>query len=238
MLRAEVAKAMPANLGETEHFDEAAAKMKGGLKGNVAAQKEQSTQDISGAAKASPAPAGDAKVETPLPNEGAIASPLVPGAQAMPAPKSDADVSLQDSKQNIDQQLKDGEVTTPQLQKANDPRFSSVLASKDEVVKNADSGPAKYRAAEGATLSSAAAGANGASRVGAAAMLGVHSGSSAKVLTRQQQQKARDEARRKEVVAQIDRFTKRPKGASKRSSTISIRRSTASSTAASRTWSR
>src|SRR5713226_6039292 len=35
LLRAEIDKAMPKTLGETEHFDEKAQQMKGGLKGNV-----------------------------------------------------------------------------------------------------------------------------------------------------------------------------------------------------------
>ncbi|HEY6136561.1 MAG TPA: hypothetical protein VI670_02230, partial [Thermoanaerobaculia bacterium] len=50
----------------------------------------------------------------------------------------------------------------------------------------------------------AAAGATSAAHLGAAAMLGVHHRSAAKVLTRQQQQKARDEAKRKEVVDKIE----------------------------------
>jgi hypothetical protein len=205
-LRAEVAKAMPKELGETEpeKFNEAADQMKGGLKGNVAQQKQASTQDVSGTAKQPPTPTGEAKVETPLPKEGAPPSPEVPGANAMPAPKSDADISLQDSKQNVDAQMTEAEVTPSQMKKANDPRFSAVLTSKDEVAKNADAGPAKYRAAEGPTLRTAAASATSSSRVGAARMLGVHHGSGAKVLTRQQQQKQRDEAKRKEVVDKIE----------------------------------
>jgi hypothetical protein len=206
MLRAEIDKAMPKTLGDTEKFMKggSAEGMKSGLKGNVSQQKEQSTKDVSGAAKQTPAPAGEAKQETPLPKEGAAPPPNVNAPEAMPAPKTDAEVSLQDSKQETDAQMKEAEVTTPQLQKANDPRFSAVVDAKQKVAQNADAGPAKYRGAESATLTSAAAGASTAARVGAAAMLGVRAGSNTRVLTRQQQQKAADEAKRKAVVDKIE----------------------------------
>ncbi|MBV8519256.1 MAG: hypothetical protein JO197_17815 [Acidobacteria bacterium] len=204
ILRAEIAKAMPKNLGETENFDQTAQQMKGGLKGNVSQQKDKSTQDVSGASKAAPAPSGDAKAEKPLPPEGAPPAPNVNSAEGMPAPKSDADVSLQDSKQDTDAQLKDAEVTPTQLKKANDPRFSAVLDAKTQVAQNADSGPGKYRAAEKATLTATVSGATSATRAGAAAMVGVKAGGNAKVLTRQQQQKAKDEAKRKEVTDKIE----------------------------------
>jgi hypothetical protein len=204
ILRAEIAKAMPKNLGETENFDSTAQQMKGGLKGNVSQQKDKSTQDVSGASKAAPSPSGDAKSEKPLPPEGAPPAPNVNSAEGMPAPKSDADVSLQDSKQDVDAQMKDAEVTPTQLQKANDPRFSAVLDAKTQVAQSADTGPGKYRAAEKGTLTATTAAAAGATRAGAAAMVGVKSGGNAKVLTRQQQQKAKDEAKRKEVTDKIE----------------------------------
>ena len=65
----------------------------------------------------------------------------------MPAPKADADVSLQDSKQDTEQQMKEADVTETQLKKANDPRFSSVLTAKDTVAKQADAGPASISCA-------------------------------------------------------------------------------------------
>ena len=204
ILRAEIEKVMPKTLGATENFDQTAQQMKGGLKGNVSDQKEKSTKDVSGASKETPGPAGEAKAGQDLPKEGTPPAPNVNAAEGMPAPKSDADVSLQDSKQSTDAQLKEAEVTTPQLQKANDPRFSAVVTAKTQVAQNADAGPSKYRAAEKSALTSAATGAAGDARKGAAAMMGVRGGSAAKVLTRQQKQKADDEAKRKAVVDRIE----------------------------------
>lgn len=204
MLRAEIAQAMPKTLGDTENFDAAADGMKSGLKGNVSQQKEKSTKDVAGASKQAPSPAGEAKVAQPMPPEGAPVPPKVNAPEGMPAPKSDADISLQDSKVDTDQQMKEAEVTPTQLQKANDPRFSAVIDAKQQVAQNADAGPGKYRAAERTTLASAAAQASAKTRVGAAAMVGVRRGGNAKVLTKQQEQKAKDEAARARVTAGIE----------------------------------
>jgi hypothetical protein len=204
ILRAEIAKAMPKTLGATDNFDQTAQQMKGGLKGNVSQQKENSTKDVSGASKQTPAPAGEAKAGGAVPAEPAPGAPPVNAPEGMPTPKSDADVSLQDSKQDTDAQMKEAEVTPDQLKKANDPRFSAVLDAKTQVARQADAAPAQYRGKEKATLSTAGATAQAESRKGAAAMIGVRSGSNVRVLTRQQQQKAADEKKRLDVVAQIE----------------------------------
>jgi hypothetical protein len=204
ILRAEIAKAMPKTLGATDNFDQTAQQMKGGLKGNVSQQKENSTKDVSGASKQAPAPAGEAKAGGAVPAEPAPGAPPVNAPEGMPAPKNDADVSLQDSKQDTDAQMKEAEVTPDQLKKANDPRFSAVLDAKTQVARQADAAPAQYRGKEKATLSTAGATAQAESRKGAAAMIGVRGGSNVRVLTRQQQQKAADEKKRLEVVAQIE----------------------------------
>jgi len=204
MLRAEIAKAMPKTLGDTENFDSAADGMKSGLKGNVSQQKEKSTQDVAGASKQAPSPAGEAKPVQPLAKEGAPPSPSVNAPEAMPAPKSDADISLQDSKQDTTQQMKEAEVTPTQLQKANDPRFSAVLVAKQQVAQNADAGPGRYRAAEKATLASVSSQATAKARAGAAAMVGVRNGGNTRVLSKQQEQKAKDEAARDKVAKGIE----------------------------------
>jgi hypothetical protein len=212
ILRAEIEKVMPKTLGATDNFDSTAQQMKGGLKGNVADQKDKSTQDVSGASKATPGPAGEAKAGGNVPPEAAGSAPNVAASEGMPSPKSESDVSLQDSKQDVDAQMKEAEVTPQQLQKANDPRFSAVLDAKGKVAQNADTGPGKYRAQEKATLSSTAAKASSSAKAGAAAMLGVRTGGNAKVLTRQQQQKADDEKKRKDVVDKIESIYTATKG--------------------------
>jgi hypothetical protein len=208
LLRAEIAKAMPQTLGETEKFMQGGSseQLKGSLKGNVSQQKQEATGDTASASKAAPTPAGEAKAGGAVPGEPAPGAPPINAPEGMPAPKSDADVSLQDSKQDTDAQMKEAEVTPQQLQKANDPRFSAVLEAKTQVARQADTAPAQFRGEERATISKAAAGAQADTRRGAAAMIGVRGGSNVRVLTRQQQQKAADEAARAKVVADIEQI--------------------------------
>jgi hypothetical protein len=214
ILRAEIAKAMPKTLGDTEKFMKggSAEAMKGSLKGNVEQQKDQATGHVKSAAQQSPNEAGIAgKRVTPIPGETTPPTPNVNGGEAMPGPKPDSEVSLQSSKQETDQQLKQADVTPTQLQKANDPRFSAVLTTKDQVGKQADRAPAQYRASERTTLGQAAAKALADSKSGAAAMMRVKSGSKNAVLARQQAAKAKDEAERLAVAAHIEGIYNRTK---------------------------
>jgi hypothetical protein len=196
LLQAEIAKAMPKTLGDTEKFMKGGAseQMKSSLKGNVAEQKQEATGGLKSASGQQPSEAGmPGKPVTPIPPEPAAAAPGANGAAAMPAPRPDAEVSLRDSKTEVQGELQKNKLTDERLQKANDPRFSAVLGAKDAVAKQADAGPAKYRAKEAGSLAQAAGKAMETARKGVAALLGVKGGSKAKVLSRQEQQKAKEE---------------------------------------------
>lgn len=216
LLRAEIEKAMPKTLDDTTKFMKGgdAAALKGGLKGNVAQQKQEAAGDTAQSAKQQPSTAGvPGKESQAIPDEAAPPRPDVPAGDAMPAPKSDADVSVQDSKQDTEAAMADAEVTEEQCRKANDSRFSAVLESKGQVAKQADEAPGKYRAAEKGVLANAAAGARGAARAGAAAMMGVKGRSKSNVLTRQQAAKQKDEAERKKVADTVEAIYTKTKAA-------------------------
>ncbi|MDX6269210.1 MAG: hypothetical protein QOD28_433 [Acidobacteriota bacterium] len=207
LLRAEIQKAMPKTLDDTSKFMKGgqAGALKGGLKGNVSQQKQAATGDTAQTSKQPPSQAGiPGKQEQPIPDEAAPPNPDVPAGEAMPTPRPEADVSVQDSKQDTEAAMADAEVTDTQLKKANDPRFSAVLTSKEEVGKQADTAPGQYRTKEKGTLATAIAAAKGASKSGAAAMLGVKGKAKSNVLTRQQVAKAKDEAERKKVADTIE----------------------------------
>ena len=149
VLQAEIAKAMPKTLSDTEKFMKGGSseELKGSLKGNVSKQKDEAAGGVKGASKEAPKEAGTATRRSPSPASPPLANPAVNGAEAMPVPKSDADVSLQDSKQDTEQQMKAcGRHRDATARRPNDPRFSAVLTSKDQVAKQADAGPAQYRA--------------------------------------------------------------------------------------------
>jgi hypothetical protein len=207
LLRAEIQKAMPKTLDDTSKFMKGgdAGALKSGLKGNVSQQKQQATGDTAQASKQPPSQSGiPSKQAEAIPGEPSPPNPDVPAGEAMPLPKAEADVSVQDSKQDTEAAMADAEVTDTQLKKANDPRFSAVLSSKDAVGKQADAAPAQYRAQEKGTLATAIAQAKGVSKSGAAAMLGVKGKAKTNVLTRQQAAKAKDEAERKKVADTIE----------------------------------
>ena len=213
VLRAEIQKVMPKTLGDTEDFMKGGSseQLKGSLEGNVSQQKQEAEGGVKSASKEPPKETGEAKVEKPIVPEGAPAAPNINAPEGMPAPKSDADVSLQDSKQDTDGQMKEADITPTQLQKANDPRFSAVLTAKDAVGKQADSAPAAYRATEKGVLAVAASAAQGQAHKGAAAMVGVRGHSNSAVLSKQALAKQKEELERKKVTDHIEEIYSRTK---------------------------
>ncbi len=207
LLRAEIEKAMPKTLADTENFMKGgdASAMKGSLKGNVSQQKQEATGDTATKTKQTPDEGGvAAKQVTPIPGEPAPPAPNVDGGEAMPQPKPDAEVSLQDSKQDTDAAMADAEVTQPQMQKANDPRFSAVLSAKDQVGKQADAAPKQFRAGEKGAITTAITQSKASAKVGAALMLGAKSKSKAGVSSKQADAKKKDEQERQQVTDRIE----------------------------------
>lgn len=218
LLRAEIEKIMPQNLDESDKFMDGGEKdqMKSAVSGNVGEQRDAAAGPLKATAQQPPDPSTvPARQAEPMPGEPPVPPPAVNTAEAMPAPKPATEVSKpgEDAKKAADKQMKDAELTPEQLQKANDPRFSAVVAKKNTVVMTAATGPAKYQASERKVLGAAAAGATAAGKVGLAAFAAVRKGTNAAVLTRQQAAKLKDEARRKEVVANIEKLFGKTKAA-------------------------
>jgi hypothetical protein len=214
LLRAEIDKAMPKTLGDTEKFMEGGAQgqMKGAASGGVSQQKEAATGPADKAVKKPPdAGAVPEQPRTPLPAEPAAGPPPIAGGQAMPPPAKPQEVSLQETKKDTDQALKEEKVKPESLPKANDPRFSAVATAKGKVAAQADKAPGAFRAKEAGVLGKASAQAAGAARTGALLMAGRKGAGNAKVLSRQQQQAAKEEAERVKVAANVERIYARTK---------------------------
>jgi hypothetical protein len=214
LLRTEIQNAMPKTLGDTDNFmkGDTPGAMKSSLKGTVGQEKDKAAGAIKGASDAKPSESGvPTKEVTPIPGEPAPAAPSVDGAQGMPLPKTNDDVSLQYSKQDTNDEMKEAHVTPLQLQKANDPRFSAVLTAKDAVAKQADAGPAQYRAGEKGVLASAASKAQAQGKAGAMAMVGIRGKSNSAVLSKQSAAKAKEELERKQVTDHIEEIFTRTK---------------------------
>lgn len=206
-LRAQLEQVMPQTLGQTENFlnAEQSGSLKSSLSSNVAQQQERATGPLDQATKKPPDPgAVPATQSTPLPKEAAAAAPKVDGAAAMPAPLPAADISLQQSKQDATQQLDSNKIKPATLQHANDPRFSAVASAKAQVNAHADSAPSKYRSREAQVLGAAGAQADANAAQSSKLLIGSRGRGQAKVLTRQQQHAAKEEAERKKVADTIE----------------------------------
>ncbi|MBH2042039.1 MAG: hypothetical protein I8H87_00575 [Comamonadaceae bacterium] len=206
-LRAEIDKAMPKTLGDTEKFMDggAAGAMKGSLEGGVAQQKNSATGPVDAATKKPPnAAAVPAQPSAALPAEPAPQAPPVDGACAMPSPATPTDISLEASKKDTSQALADEKIKPQSLQKANDPRFSAVAGAQAKVAAQADKAPAGFRGKEAAVLADARAKAGATSKRGTLLLAGSRGAGNARVMTRQQQQAAKEEAERKQVATHIE----------------------------------
>ena len=197
LLQAEIAKAMPKTLGDTEKFAKGGSseQMKGSLKGNVAQQKQEATGDLKKTSNEAPSESGvTTKEVTAIAPEPVTAAPQLDAAGAMPAPKPDAEVSLQASKSEVADETRKNKIDD--LNKKTwqtDSRYSTMLTAKDSVAKQADTAPAQYRAKEVGTLAQTAARAVDVTKKGAATLLSVKGGNKAKILSRQEQQKVKEE---------------------------------------------
>ncbi|WP_028310504.1 phage tail protein [Derxia gummosa] len=207
LLRAEIDKAMPKTLGDTEKFMNggAADGMKGALDHNVDAQKETAAGPVETAARKPPNEGAiPAQPSAALPAEPRPAAPTVDGGSAMPPPVTPAEASLQQSKQDTAQALADEKIKPESLARANDPRFSALAGAQGAVASQADKAPAAFRAKETGVLAAARAQAGATGQRGALLLAGTRGAGNAKVLSRQQQQAAKEEAERKKVAADIE----------------------------------
>ena len=207
VLRAEIEKVMPATVEDADNFMEggAEAQMKGAVGDNVKGQKETASTDLEAASESPPDTAAVPEKETaPIPPESPTAVPSVNGSKAMPAPMPDEDVSQKQTKLDADEQLKKNKLTETRLQKANDPRFSKVLETKENVSKVADASPGKFRARENAVLVKSGSQAKAAAGSGMTALVSIKGKSTSAVSSRQTEQKKQDELRRKKVADDIE----------------------------------
>lgn len=215
MLRAEIQKVMPEKVEGAADYMKGndRQQLKGAMTGNINQQKDQASAGLRGASKQDPDPTRiQGKPVTPLPAQTPPPTPPAVGAaDGMPAPKPEADVSLEQGKQEADQKLADAKVTPGQLQEANDPRFTAVLDARGAVYNQADEGPRKYRADEQKNLSQAAAQAVAGERQGLGALRAAKGRSLTGVRAHQLTAQERDEARRKKVTDHIEEIYTRTK---------------------------
>ncbi|HEV8561817.1 MAG TPA: hypothetical protein VGR06_36305 [Actinophytocola sp.] len=208
-VNAAIAAQAPANLDEADKFGGSgkAAAVKGQVQGQVGAGKKASAGAIESATKAPPdtAQAKDKPV-TPLRPDQPPPAPATPDpGKAVPdaAPASATDFSA--GPKQVNDQMAQADVTEQQLAKSNEPEFTGALTAKKKGEQHAATAPGVVRAAERQTLTGARA---QAAQAGTAAMTALATNrrqAGAKVTAGKQGAKGRDEARRAQVTARLQK---------------------------------
>ncbi|MCC6627515.1 MAG: hypothetical protein IT340_08955, partial [Chloroflexi bacterium] len=214
-VRKAIEAAAPKNLDEADKYKSSgkAAQVKGQVVGQVKSGKETAEKDIKQTTQAAPEPGGaQPKPVTPLKPAAAGPAPAAVGAAtAMPAPKPADEVSLKPEQCATDSQMKEAGVTEQQLAKSNEPQFNDALAAKKQADAHTAAAPPAHRADEKGTLDQAKADATGAAGVAMGSMRAGKLGALAQVATQQGATKAKDEADRAKVAADLEAIYGRAK---------------------------
>jgi hypothetical protein len=191
--------------------------LKGDLGGEVASKKQEAQGGLQQKAAAAPDPAGiDPKPVEPLAAPDAGAPPGDLGAAAAaPKPLSEAEVSgpMAEGSQQLDQQLREADVTEEQLAAANEPGFSAALEAKKESQAHSQQAPQAYRQEETAALAQAQEQAVAGAQEQAQAMHADREQAVTGVASAQDTTMSADQQARAEVAAHIQGIYERTKQA-------------------------
>ncbi|RDC62670.1 eCIS core domain-containing protein [Adhaeribacter pallidiroseus] len=207
-LREKIAALQLNTLKDAENFkaNNGAAAVKGDVSSQVNSEKEKAAGSIEGKVKEAPAPGSVPGKEVgpePAPAPG-VAAPTINGAQAAPKPVPATDVSLQKESQSLDKQMADAKVTEKQLSKSNEPSFTGALADKKTAQKDALERPQQFRKDEKGIIVNAQVTAAAVSKTQLNGLVGTQKQKMGGVLSKQQEAKAKDEADRAKVAADIE----------------------------------
>jgi hypothetical protein len=204
-----VARQAPKNLDEADQFADSgkADQVKGEVQGQVGAGKEASAAPIADTTAAPPDTS--AAVEKPVVPMTPDQPPRVPAApdpaQAVPdkAPPSATDFSA--GPRQLDQQMRDAQVTDDQLARSNEPTFTGALKDKQVAAQHSAAAPPVLRAHESQTLDGTKDGARQVGKEAMASMTGVRHRAGQRVDAGKVAAKGSDEAKRAVVTATLQK---------------------------------
>ena len=215
-LTAKINAIAPGTLEEIDQFKSSgkAATVKGAVSSQVSAGKDAAQGPIKDTAGEAPdAGAASPKEVTPLPpTDPGPAPPDVGATAAAPKPKTEAEVSLAEESQALDEQMASARVTDEQLEKSNEPDFTGALDQKREAQQSAEEMPARYRAEEEPLLAGAQGQAAGLAGSETAAMHGTRAGKFGDVTAGQEGAKSKDTIEREKFRAKVQAIYDRTKG--------------------------
>jgi hypothetical protein len=214
-LRERIAQTAPKNLEEANDFkgNNNLASVKAGLTDQVRQGKEQAQGNLKKKAQEQPSTAGiTPKPVTPLKPESPGSGPAkVNAKQGMPKAKPESEVTLKPQSQSMDDKMAEADITEPQLQKSNEPKFQSVLTAKKAAQADAEARPVAYRQQEQGILTGAQGEAEGLAQGKVQEMHGQREQALGKVLGKQEGAKGKDEQARAEVAGKIQQIYQRCK---------------------------
>ena len=206
MLRQKLVAIAPKTDDDLKKFKSSgkAAQMQGELKQGVAGQREHAQGPITTATNASP-PSVAARTTGAAPAAPGQANlPQVQVANVVPPPAPDPGPAMAAQAHEADQSMVDAKLTTQQLQKANDPRFSAVVTARDQVHSAAATMPKQFNAQQQAILNTTHAGAHDAVTKAHTQMHQAHAHAHAGAHAEQEKVMSRDAQERQKVAADIE----------------------------------
>lgn len=196
----------PKTLKEADDYRESgkAGEVKGEVKGLVTQGKAGQSKDIEQATAAAPDTSKSVpKPVTPMGPEQPGSAVPIPATGAVPKPAPPEQVNLEAGKQEVNQEMVDGEVSDEQLAESGEPQFEQAVVDKKEAAAHADTAPGEYRKQEQQVLEQGKAEAAAESKEGVAGMQGAKGAALAKLVADKGKTKSKDEQRRAEVTTKV-----------------------------------
>ena len=125
-----------------------ASGLREGLLQTTNQQAEGAQGAIRSATETEPVP-GEARVPEALPEQaGPGQVPDLRAQEVLPQAREEAEVSLEENRQDVESRLGEENLTEDRLRRANDPRFTAVQETREAVHEHADTAPQEYREEE------------------------------------------------------------------------------------------
>jgi len=212
-----IKETIPKNLDEADKFKDnnKLGAVKNQMQDKV--KQEQTASQTPLEEKTQQAPDGsgiEPKLVTPLPaNEPGAATQNIGAQKAVPKPKGQNEVEapLEQSSQQLNQQMADANVTEEQLAKSNEPEFQNALSTKQEADTNANQAPKQYRQFEENQLTQAKGEASATAQQKLQGMHGNRAQLLSQVTNQQLVTKGKDEQERAKIAGDIQNIYQQTK---------------------------
>ena len=154
IVRRRLREITPSTPSDLDEFRErgGASGLREGLLQTANQQAEGAQRAIRSATETEPTP-GEARVPEALPEQaGPGQVPDLRAQEVLPQARDEAEVSLEEKRQDVESRLGEENLTEDRLRRANDPRFTAVQETREAVHEHADTAPREYREEEQALL--------------------------------------------------------------------------------------